>query len=230
MADNKNFDIKSSIPLIITAAGTILFLVTLMYIFTHMSNYEFVKWAKSHLSITGEQSFSNYAWFALVSTILITCGVPRLWISSLAGAVFGLTKGIPLALTASLGGALIVFIMGKYGFHLLLEKLSLKRLEKFKNNFVSNTFFWVLYIRLFPFSNNTITSFFCGSMNVAVLPYLTASFLGFIPLTIIFALFGSGSVSMNFWKIAVGFLLIGITIFIQLIVQKRMKHEPDKIA
>ena len=63
-------------------------------------------------------------------------------------------------------------------------------------------------MRLFPLSNATLAGLVCGACRLPAKPYLAGSLLGFIPLTVVFAVFGDGGAKGNFYQIALGTLLL----------------------
>jgi uncharacterized membrane protein YdjX (TVP38/TMEM64 family) len=81
-------------------------------------------------------------------------------------------------------------------------------LALWQTRFATNAFWWVLYLRLFPLSNATLAGLLCGGCRIPLGPYLAGSLLGFIPLTLVFAVFGSGGASGSYYQVAVGALLL----------------------
>lgn len=149
--------------------------------------------------------------FILTGAALVAVGIPRLWISALAGAVFGLWTGFVMAMAATLLGAAGAYGIGRGILSDVVERRLGERLTVWKQRFRENAFWWVLYGRLFPFSNSTLKSLLCGSCRVPLRPYLLATFIGFLPLTIVFNAFGSGTVRGSGMQIAIGFGAIALT-------------------
>ena len=140
--------------------------------------------------------------------LLIGVGLPRLWVSAIAGAAFGAMEGALLALAASVIGATIVYRIGRSLLADLLKKRFARHFSIWQTRFQQNAFWWVLYMRLFPLSNATLAGLVCGACRLPAKPYLAGSLLGFIPLTVVFAVFGSGGAEGNFYQIALGTLLL----------------------
>jgi uncharacterized membrane protein YdjX (TVP38/TMEM64 family) len=156
----------------------------------------------------GKNRLAAYGLFVLSTGLLIGIGFPRLWISSIAGGIFGVAVGIALSLTASVLGAAIVFQAGRF---FLPERLKggLKRASFSLRGLVKNhTFSFVLYARLFPFSNSTIVSLLSGACRADFMQFVVASLVGFMPLTIVFCLVGNGSMKLKGWPIFLGFGLM----------------------
>jgi len=139
--------------------------------------------------------------FTLLCGCLISAGVPRLWVSAAGGIIYGAFMGTILSLMASLLGAATLYATGNTFLSGVVERRAGNTLNTWKDRFQKNAFWWVLYGRLFPMSNSTLMSLICGCCKVTFSSFMLGSFLGFIPLAIIFAMFGSGGVNGNLWQI-----------------------------
>lgn len=151
--------------------------------------------------------------FVVAFSLLIGVGLPRLWVSAIAGALFGTLWGTLLALSATLVGAAIVYWIGQAVLAGMVRRRMGPRLAMWQARFEANAFWWVLYMRLFPLSNATLAGLLCGACRIPLRAYLAGSFLGFIPLTIVFAVFGSGGAQGNLYLVGLGFILIALTVF-----------------
>jgi len=160
--------------------------------------------------------------YLMVGGGLISIGVPRLWISAGAGAVFNPWLGTGVALGASLIGAATLFLVGGIFFTPGRWTFPENRLGRYRYAFQQRAFLWVLYARLFPFSNSTILSLFSGYCKIGYIPYIAASLIGAAPLTIIMCLFGSGAIhgTGRTFYIFMGFILIGLLHILTLILKK----------
>jgi uncharacterized membrane protein YdjX (TVP38/TMEM64 family) len=146
--------------------------------------------------------------FVVLCGAAISIGLPRIWVAALGGAVYGAVLGSVLALCSALIGAAVVYQVGRLFLRDVVDRRVGGRLEVWRDRFQENGFWWVLYGRLFPFSNSTAKSLLCGSCNVPFVPYIAASLIGFIPHTLIFAVFGSGGAKASLPQIALGFCLM----------------------
>ena len=142
----------------------------------------------------------------------IALGVPRLLASAVGGAVYGALPGTVLSLAASLLGSSVFYLVGRASLAGVLERRVTGRLEEWQNRFRDNAFWWVLYGRLFPFSNSTVMSLLCGCCRVGYAPYALGSLIGFAPLAIVFSCYGSGGMRGDFLQIGVatGVLILSI--------------------
>jgi uncharacterized membrane protein YdjX (TVP38/TMEM64 family) len=164
--------------------------------------------------------WASSACFVVIGGTAISVGVPRLWVSGAAGAIYGVVLGMSLALVASMIGATTVYLLGRQLLGGLVQRRFAGQLKLWRRRFRQNAFWWVLYARLFPFSNATLTSLLCGSCRVPMSRYLFASFLGFIPLTFVFAAFGSGGVKGNINQVLLGFCCLLAALGLRLLFKK----------
>jgi uncharacterized membrane protein YdjX (TVP38/TMEM64 family) len=150
--------------------------------------------------------------FAVIFSLLIGVGLPRLWVSAIAGALFGTLWGTLLALAATLVGAAIVYRIGWAVLAGMVRRRMGSRLALWRARFEANAFWWVLYMRLFPLSNATMAGLLCGACRIPFRAYLAGSFLGFIPLTVVFAIFGNGGAQGNLSLVGLGAILLATAV------------------
>ncbi len=166
--------------------------------------------------------------FVLGGAVLVAVGVPRLWISTIAGAIYGAAWGTGLGLLASLMGSAAVYHAGRKFFGTLVQRRLGERVGLWQLRFQENAFWWVLYGRLVPFANATVTSLLCGSCKVPFRPFLAGSLLGFIPLALVFTVFGSGGIKGNYYQIGLGIFLIAVVVLIRRIFKKLRPTRSEK--
>lgn len=159
--------------------------------------------------------WKSAALFIAAGSLLVSLGVPRLWISTLAGAIYGSVIGIGLGLLPSVIGSAAVYQMGRKFLGALAQRMLGDRVGLWQQRFQENALWWVLYARLVPFANATLTSLLCGSCKVPFRPFLAASFLGFIPLASVFTIFGSGGIKGNYYQIGIGIILIAAMVLLR---------------
>jgi len=175
---------------------------------------ESLSWLESYSSLSISTLF-----FILAGGLLMSLGIPRIWISALSGAVYGIFWGTCIGLLSSLLGAIILYYAGCFLLGTIVMRRFGEKLNVLKKRFQENAFWWVLYGRLFPFSNSTLSSLLCGSCKVPFSPYLAASLVGFIPLAVVFTIFGSGSMNGNYTQIYIGTGLLLIVLFIKKLIK-----------
>lgn len=167
--------------------------------------------------------------FLLSSGLLIGLGMPRLWICGAAGAVYGVGLGAPLALGGSIIGATAVYLLGRFLLADMVRRRFAGRLAIWGQLLRRNGFWWVLYVRLFPFTNATINSLVCGCCRVPFGQYLAGTLIGSIPLTLIFTAFGSGGTSGNFYQVSIGFVLLGLALLCRRLIKRFFPAPPQTL-
>ncbi|HQI02133.1 MAG TPA: VTT domain-containing protein [Deltaproteobacteria bacterium] len=150
--------------------------------------------------------------FIAAGGALITMGVPRLLASAAAGIIYGAFMGTLLSLAASILGSSLLYLGARFTLGDIAKRRLSGRLEEWRTRFQKNAFWWVLYGRLFPFSNSTVMSLLCGCCNVPYIPYALGSLIGFVPLAAVFACYGSGGMNGNFTQIALATALLILSV------------------
>lgn len=156
-----------------------------------------------------------YAVFLVVGGMLCGIGFSRMWLSAIAGALFGALIGTPVALVASIVGAALSHFLGRSMLRSMVRARFSEKFEKWNERLQRKPFKWVLYARLIPLSNMLVTSLLFGACKVPMGPYLAASAIGFLPLTIVFALFGSSAAKADVNQMAWGLVLFLSAMLIQ---------------
>ncbi|HPP81199.1 MAG TPA: glycosyltransferase family 39 protein [Deltaproteobacteria bacterium] len=160
----------------------------------------------------GRSRLISAALFVLIWGGLVAAGIPRLWASAIGGIIYGAFMGTVLSLIASLLGSSILYGAGASMLAGVVERRMGITVKLWRARFQENAFWWVLYCRLFPFSKSTLTSLLCGSCRVSFRSYTLGSLLGFIPLAVVFATFGSGGVKGNLWQIGLATMLLVLSV------------------
>jgi uncharacterized membrane protein YdjX (TVP38/TMEM64 family) len=130
--------------------------------------------------------------FTGVGGLATAVAVPRHVVSFLGGYAFGLGEGTAFALVATeLGCALAFFYARIVGRPLFSARLG-ARVRRIEDFLAANPFSMTLLIRLLPAGNNFATCIAAGVSRVPARPFLLGSLFGYLPLTFVFALAGSG--------------------------------------
>lgn len=166
---------------------------------------------------------SSDALFIVVASLLMMLGLPRLWVSAAAGVIYGAMQGIGLSLIATMLGAYGTYFVGRSMLRGVVERRLGKRINLWRERFRENGFMWTLYMRLFPLWNATLTSLICGTCQVGLRDYTLANLIGFLPLTVVFAVFGSAAAKGSKLQIAIGLGMFIVAIAGQWWYSKRTK-------
>lgn len=147
--------------------------------------------------------------FVLLSTLLVALGLPRQIPAFIAGYGFGAVYGTGLALLAQVLACCLDFVWARAVAREFCQRKFGKRLAKIERLLTQQPFTASLMLRLMPVGNNLLLNLAAGLTSVRMLPFVAASALGFIPQTVVFALFGKGSVPDH-----MHILLLGVGTFI----------------
>jgi uncharacterized membrane protein YdjX (TVP38/TMEM64 family) len=152
-------------------------------------------------------SWADELSFIGAASIVNALGVPRLWVSVVAGSVYGAVRGSFLALIATLIGTTIDFYIARYLLRGPIKRQLPRGLRKWYDLFNRNGFQGTLYMRFFPLANATVTNFIGGASKISFGAFITATLIGFIPLTFVFAMFGSSAAKQSGLQLSVGIVL-----------------------
>ncbi|MDH4557298.1 VTT domain-containing protein [Pseudomonas sp. BN417] len=176
---------------VIKGLGLILSLALVGYLFdsSDLGNAVNEAWIDAHIRGHG---LEGTLLFLAMGALFTAVGLPRQIIAFLAGYAFGLVPGTLLGTLAALLGCLITFIYARsFGRSLLRERLG-KRAARFDQFIHEHPFSMTLLIRLLPVGSNLLTNLAAGISSARMAPFLAASFIGFLPQTLVFTLVGSG--------------------------------------
>ena len=119
--------------------------------------------------------------FVLVGAAACAAGIPRQAVAFAASYAFGLWPGAALALLAQAIGCLVSFgwarALGR-GWAARRVRGRLARADRF---LAANPFAATLVLRLLPVGNSLALNLLAGVSAVPLLPFLTASVIGYIP-------------------------------------------------
>lgn len=157
--------------------------------------------------------------FMLVGAAVTGVGFPRLWLAAIAGTLYGALLGTGLALAASLGGAVLNFCIGRWALRGPIRRFLAaprvkesrfairQRLARLYHGTQEHGFRWVLYARLFPLSNATLVNIVCGASKTRLGDFVLATAIGYLPFTLVFALFGSSAAKQKPMQLGLGTVL-----------------------
>ena len=131
-------------------------------------------WLLSHGAVQTAATF-----FAL-NTLLCAFGVPRLWTSVLAGAVFGPIPGLLLSLPSSLAGAALTFEFGRLASTASLEDAIPAKWRGWIETHATPDILQTAIIRQLPVPGAILTLLLAAG-GIARRDFLIGSALGFLP-------------------------------------------------
>jgi uncharacterized membrane protein YdjX (TVP38/TMEM64 family) len=149
----------------------------------------------------------NSALFIGAAALINALGLPRIWICGVAGSLFGAVEGSIVGFIATLLGSSLNFLMGRSMLRGPIKRHMPRRLRHWYKAFNEHGFRAILYLRLFPLANATLTNLMGGASRLRFRDYLAATAIGYLPFTIAFATLGSSAVKQNGWQLAAGLVL-----------------------
>ena len=167
-------------------------------------------WIDGHIR---DQGIEGELTFLAMGALFTAIGLPRQIIAFLAGYAFGLTLGSFFGALAALLGCAVSFAYARLFGRSVLSKRLGARAQRFDAFIHDHPFSMTLLIRLLPVGSNVLTNLAAGISRVRAVPFLAASFVGYLPQTVVFALVGSGvdvAQTMKIGLAVVLFLLSGV--------------------
>jgi uncharacterized membrane protein YdjX (TVP38/TMEM64 family) len=151
-----------------------------------ISNYSEIKKISSESII-----YSSIIYF-VVYFLVSAFSIPALLILSLlGGALFGWTAVLLIIVSGTLG-CWVVFKAAKGFLHEYLSKKTNPYISSISSNFHKGSFTWLLTLKLFPFLPISFGNIVPGVLGMKSSTFLLATFLAFIPGTLIYVGFGRG--------------------------------------
>jgi len=95
------------------------------------------------------------------------------------------------------------------------------KLAKIDSTLAAHPFIATLTLRLMPVGSNILLNLAAGLSSVRILPFLAASTIGFIPQTIVFALFGQGSAPSHAHMLLLGGAMFAASATLGLVLLRR---------
>lgn len=201
-----------------------LYLLRLDWVRAELFDREVIRARLKAIGLPSQLSF-------LVLTIpLIAIGLPRSWVSVMAGGVFGAATGFTLSMISAVIGSTINFYTGYLFLRGPLSRRLPARFAPWRERLRRNGFYWVLYLRLFPISNSTMTSLLAGAVRMKVLHFIAASAIGFIPQTAALTLLASSAAKSNIQQFVLGISLLVLIVILFRVMKKRTHPEPAPAA
>jgi uncharacterized membrane protein YdjX (TVP38/TMEM64 family) len=133
------------------------------------------------------------ALYVLLYAAATALSVPEAAVLTVAGGLlFGTWFGGALAVVGSATGAVILFAAARSAFAPLMEKRAGPRISRMRAELHHSGFLYLLSVRLVPLFPFWFVNLAAALAGMRLLPYVSATLLGIIPATIVYAAIGSG--------------------------------------
>jgi uncharacterized membrane protein YdjX (TVP38/TMEM64 family) len=128
--------------------------------------------------------------YLIIFILIIACGIPgATFLTLIGGFLFGLSAILYAILGTTLGGLTLFFaIRTTFGTHIAAR--SSGWIKTMESGFQKNAFLYILMLRLMPVFPCWVSNVSAGALNVPVKTFLTATVIGIIPATTIYAFLG----------------------------------------
>lgn len=135
--------------------------------------------------------------YMLAYTLAVTASFPGILIFSLTGGfLFGLFPGVLYVLLSATTGSVLLYLAIKFAFADWVRIKVEKRLQQVEPGFQENAFYYLLALRLMPIFPFFLVNILAGLLNLRLLLFVSATFLGLIPATIIYTSLGQNLSSL----------------------------------
>ena len=128
--------------------------------------------------------------YSFLYIVCVAFSVPvASYLTLIGGAIFN-WLALPVVVISATIGATIIFILSK---SILANYFSNKIIKKYKGlekGFSKNHFYYLLFLRLIPFAPFFIVNILAGIVNMRIISYVFATFIGIIPGTTIYIFTG----------------------------------------
>ena len=130
--------------------------------------------------------------FFVLNTLLCACGIPRLWTSALAGAIFGGLPGLLLSLPSALAGAALTYEFGRLASAAFLEDIIPAKWKGWLEIHAAPNALQVAVIRQLPVPGAILTLLLAAG-GISRRAFLLGSAIGFLPGAAIAAFLGTAA-------------------------------------
>ena len=111
------------------------------------------------------------------------------YLTLIGGAIFN-WLALPVVIISATIGATIIFILSKSILANYFSKKIIKQYKGLEKGFSKNHFYYLLFLRLIPFAPFFIVNILAGIVNMRIISYVFATFIGIIPGTTIYIFTG----------------------------------------
>lgn len=167
--------------------------------------------------------------FVAAGTLITGVGLSRQAVAYVSGYAFGVAVGSGLTLLATVAGCALAFSYARvFGRAIVIRRHS-RRLARLDRVLCESPFLMTLAVRLLPIGNNLVVNLVAGVSGVPAPAFLSASALGYLPQTIVFALMGSGLAQGIMLNTAVASALFLISALIGVYLYRQFRRDDTAV-
>ena len=128
--------------------------------------------------------------YSFLYIVCVAFSVPvASYLTLIGGAIFN-WLALPVVVISATIGATIIFILSKSILTNYFSKKIIKKYKGLEKGFSKNHFYYLLFLRLIPFAPFFIVNILAGIVNMRIISYVFATFIGIIPGTTIYIFTG----------------------------------------
>jgi len=143
-------------------------------------------WTEKHYALASFIFFASY-------TLAVVISIPGALFLTLAGGfLFGIIWGTVLVVISATLGATLLFFAVRMAIGDLLAKRASRWSEGMRMGFQNNAFSYLMTLRLIPLFPFWVVNIVPGLLDVSPKIYITATFIGIIPGSLVYVMVGNG--------------------------------------
>ena len=128
--------------------------------------------------------------YSFLYIICVAFSIPvASYLTLIGGAIFN-WLALPVVVISATIGATIIFILSKSILANYFSKKIVKKYKGLEKGFSKNHFYYLLFLRLITFAPFFIVNILAGIVNMRIISYVFATFIGIIPGTTIYIFTG----------------------------------------
>ena len=181
----------------------------------------------SLLAFTETHYAASVAIFVAAYCLLVAASLPGAVFFTLAGGfLFGSALGTVYVNLGATSGATLAFLAARYLLRDWVEATFGSRLAPLQQGFANNAFSYLMTLRLIPLFPFFVVNMACGLTRVSLATYVTATAIGIIPGSFVFAYAGRQLGTINSLKeiaspnVLMAFTLLGLLALVPIVYQK----------
>ncbi len=138
-------------------------------------------------------TLASAASYVAIYAVAVAISFPGASFLTIAGGfMFGWAVGTALAWTGATAGAAAIFLVARTSLGHLLADRAGPRLQRLRQGFQEEGFSYLLFLRLVPLFPFWVINLAAGLFGMRLVTYVTATAVGILPGTFVYAYFGQG--------------------------------------
>ena len=134
--------------------------------------------------------FLAIIFYSFLYIVCVALSIPvASYLTLIGGAIFN-WLALPVVVFSATIGATIIFILSRSILADYFSKKIIKKYKSLEKGFSKNHFCYLLFLRLIPFAPFFVVNILAGIVNMRIISYFFATFIGIIPGTTIYIFTG----------------------------------------